>query len=260
MNWHLLRLILAKAKYPKGLTLIESLVAIVVVSVLLAFTAPLIVVSAAIRIQARRMEQAVQAGRGFIDSTIATGRASYTIKAIDAYSALIVPSDGSCPTQTYGGGVTSSAPAPYSFSCVLAPGGSGVSIADLNKIPGIKVDTDRDGFNVLDVQDYVIQPMINRNIVSILGDSTKLEEKSFTIGVRVYRAEAFTQDANGNLIGTWDGNPLLTGDERDASGNPICTIQVGGISNNNQSGGAVTTFVRRSCPLSVQIGDVLRKE
>jgi hypothetical protein len=126
-------------------------------------------------------------------------------------------------------------------------------VADLNKVPGIKIDTNRNGFSVFDIQDYVIQPMINRNIVSILGDSTKESEKSFTIGVRVYRAEAFTSDASGNLTGTWDGQPLLTGDEVDANGNRICAVQFGGD-------GSGATFVRRSCPLSVQIGDVLRKE
>lgn len=260
MNWQLLRLILSRAKSPKGLTLIESLVAVVVVATVLAFSAPLIVVSAVVRIQARRIEQATQAGRGFIDGTIAKGKNSYTITSINAYQTLIVPSTNACPTQNYGGGVQSVAVSPYSFSCVLAPGGSGVTIADLNRVPGIKIDTNRNGFSVFDVQDYVLQPMINRNIVSILGDGTLPEEKSFTVGVRVYRAEAFTQDSSGNLIGTWDGQPLLTGDEIGADGIRICSVQTGTVDDRAQSAGTITTFIRRSCPLSVQFGDLLRQD
>lgn len=51
----------------KGFTIIESLVAIVVVSILLAAIAPVIVISVATRVQARRVELASQAARAYID-------------------------------------------------------------------------------------------------------------------------------------------------------------------------------------------------
>ena len=50
-----------------GFTIIESLVAIVVVSILLSAIAPVLVMSTAIRVQARRIELSTQAARTFID-------------------------------------------------------------------------------------------------------------------------------------------------------------------------------------------------
>lgn len=51
-----------------GFTVIESLVAIIVVSILLVALAPVIVLSTATRVQARRVERATQAARTFIDA------------------------------------------------------------------------------------------------------------------------------------------------------------------------------------------------
>jgi prepilin-type N-terminal cleavage/methylation domain-containing protein len=50
-----------------GFTIIESLVAIVVVSILLAAIAPVIILSVATRVQARRVEFATQAAKSYID-------------------------------------------------------------------------------------------------------------------------------------------------------------------------------------------------
>lgn len=51
-----------------GFTIIESLMAIVVVGILMSAIAPVIVLSVATRVQARRVELATQAGRAYIDS------------------------------------------------------------------------------------------------------------------------------------------------------------------------------------------------
>jgi prepilin-type N-terminal cleavage/methylation domain-containing protein len=64
-----------------GFTIIESLVAILVAAILLAAIAPVIVLSAATRVQARRIEQATQATKSFIDSVKS--------KSIDAPSKVI---------------------------------------------------------------------------------------------------------------------------------------------------------------------------
>jgi prepilin-type N-terminal cleavage/methylation domain-containing protein len=50
-----------------GFTIIESLVAILVASILLAAIAPVLVISTATRVQARRIELATQAAKAFID-------------------------------------------------------------------------------------------------------------------------------------------------------------------------------------------------
>ncbi|MEM7554896.1 MAG: hormogonium polysaccharide secretion pseudopilin HpsB [Cyanobacteria bacterium P01_A01_bin.84] len=51
-----------------GFTIIESLIAIVVVAILMTAIAPVIVFSTATRVQARRVEMATQAARSFIDA------------------------------------------------------------------------------------------------------------------------------------------------------------------------------------------------
>jgi prepilin-type N-terminal cleavage/methylation domain-containing protein len=50
-----------------GFTIIESLVAILVASILLAAIAPVLVISTATRVQARRIELATQAAKAFVD-------------------------------------------------------------------------------------------------------------------------------------------------------------------------------------------------
>jgi prepilin-type N-terminal cleavage/methylation domain-containing protein len=64
-----------------GFTIIESLVAIIVAAILLAAIAPVIILSAATRVQARRVEQATQATKSFIDGV--------KTKSIDAPSKVI---------------------------------------------------------------------------------------------------------------------------------------------------------------------------
>ncbi|GJD17231.1 unknown protein [Rivularia sp. IAM M-261] len=73
-----------------GFTIIESLMAIIVVSILLAAIAPVLVLSTATRVQARRVELATQAAKAFIDAiqskTIADPDRTRTLSA--ATSAL----------------------------------------------------------------------------------------------------------------------------------------------------------------------------
>ncbi|MBF2064902.1 MAG: prepilin-type N-terminal cleavage/methylation domain-containing protein [Calothrix sp. C42_A2020_038] len=51
-----------------GFTIIESLIAIIIAAILLAATAPVIVLSTATRVQARRVELATQAAKTFVDA------------------------------------------------------------------------------------------------------------------------------------------------------------------------------------------------
>ena len=50
-----------------GFTIIESLMAIVVVAMLLASITPILIISTSIRVQSRRIEKATQAANTFID-------------------------------------------------------------------------------------------------------------------------------------------------------------------------------------------------
>lgn len=73
-----------------GFTIIESLIAIVVVAILLAAIAPVLVISTATRVQSRRVELATQAAKTFIDG-VRTG--AITTEPSDITPVLEAPSD-----------------------------------------------------------------------------------------------------------------------------------------------------------------------
>ncbi len=67
MNPHQLQELSAESN-ESGFTIIESLVAILVVSILMVAIAPVLVISTATRVQARRVELATEAAKAFIDA------------------------------------------------------------------------------------------------------------------------------------------------------------------------------------------------
>lgn len=200
-----------------GFSLLEALMAVVVVSILMTAILPMIILSTATRVQSRRVDLATQAARGYVD-----GVRSGTINIIDPTPAF--------PATFINDNAVDSARNQY-FQNVAAP--SSVNIADLNGIQGIKVDTNGNSFNVTDPQDLVIQPMRT--------GGTDLATQGFYMQVRVYRADAFTQDATGNLNGIQAGLTLQTGNgDTCPNGRGIVTSTGGG----------------KNCPLVVMRVDI----
>ena len=92
-----------------GYTIIESLVAMIVVSVLMIAIAPVMAFSVATRVQARRMELATQAARAYIDAlrTGALQKGSQGFPTEDAAVAAVPPAIPAAPadrTKLYCGG------------------------------------------------------------------------------------------------------------------------------------------------------------
>ena len=200
-----------------GFSLLEALMAVVVVSILMTAILPMIILSTATRVQSRRVDLATQAARGYVD-----GVRSGTINIIDPTPAF--------PATFINDNAVDSARNQY-FQNVAAP--SSVNIASLDGIQGIKVDTNGNGFNVTDPQDLVIQPMRT--------GGTDLATQGFYMQVRVYRADAFTQDATGNLNGIQAGLTLQTGNgDTCPNGRGIVTSTGGG----------------KNCPLVVMRVDI----
>ena len=195
-----------------GFSLLEALMAILVVSILMTAILPMIILSTATRVQSRRVDLATQAARGYID-----GVRSGVIDITTAGAAFPFINNN------------------QDFQGLAAP--SSVNIADLNGIQGIKVDTNGNGFNVTDPQDLVIQPMRTGGIAS----GAELATQGFYMQVRVYRADAFTQDAAGNLNGIQAGLTLQTGNgDTCPNGRGIVTSTGGG----------------KNCPLVVMRVDI----
>ncbi|MBE9162585.1 hormogonium polysaccharide secretion pseudopilin HpsB [Tychonema sp. LEGE 06208] len=155
-----------------GYTIIESLVAMIVVSVLMIAIAPVMAFSVATRVQARRVELATQAARAYIDA-LRTG--------------AIKPTDGEFPAADPA--VPPAIPA--------APGSvANLYCVDLDENPGCTGN-----------KDFRVQGVRQSSVVS----ATNLDAKKVGYGliVRVYRADATgTLTPTGqSIVGAGLGNP-----------------------------------------------------
>jgi prepilin-type N-terminal cleavage/methylation domain-containing protein len=158
-----------------GFTLLESLIAMVVVSTLMVGIAPMLALTVAGRVQARRVDLAAQEARNYVNG----------IRA------------GSITIPTVPTGVTATTSA---RNLQAAPG-----LTSWTSDSSTRIDTNGNGFSVNDPVDLVIQPIRNgQNINTTTGvTEADIRRRGFDLVVRVYRADAF--DSSGNVIG---GGPL----------------------------------------------------
>ena len=145
-----------------GYTIIESLVAMIVVSVLMIAIAPVMAFSVATRVQARRVELATQAAKAYID-----GLRSESIKFNDP--------------KIKGFPVKSTATTPENLANTPVPGNT----TDL-----YCVDMDGEGCTLLSgTKDFYVQgAWLNQDASITGGDPTS---KGYHLLVRVYRADSF---------------------------------------------------------------------
>jgi len=134
-----------------GYTIIESLVAMIVVSVLMIAIAPVMAFSVATRVQARRVELATQAARSYIDALRTGSLAGPTLAA---------PADTGFPTFDS----ALNPPAPGSLG--------GLYCYDLDETPGCTNSK----------KDFYVQGVHNVN--------NNPTDTGYSLTVRVYRADA----------------------------------------------------------------------
>lgn len=204
-----------------GFSLLEAIMAVLVVSILMAAILSMSVLITASRVQARRVDLATQAARSYVD-----GVRSGVIDIINAPSGLSTfPFKGAMQANRN-----------QYFSDVAAP--TSATAANLFKIPGVKVDTNGEGFSLDDPDDLVIQPMRSGG-----DDSSTLSKQGFYMEVRVYRADAFTGSSGSESVKS--GITLLQGP--DANNSATCF-----------SGSRVFTSTNGSqtCPLVIMKVDV----
>jgi prepilin-type N-terminal cleavage/methylation domain-containing protein len=156
-----------------GFTVIESLMAIIVVSILMIGLSPVIVLSVATRVQARRVERATQAARTYIDGLQAgtIDLPEHTVTVADAkdkrpFAGIGAPNStvnlSSCSGNTYCQNTTSE-----SLYCI-----------DFDDDGGCTSDSPID--------------MIVQAYRSVPSGTVTSPENSYFLGVRVYRADAFS--------------------------------------------------------------------
>ncbi|MFE1747593.1 hormogonium polysaccharide secretion pseudopilin HpsB [Coleofasciculus sp. H7-2] len=146
-----------------GFTLIESLLAIIVVAILMTAIAPVIVLSTATRLQAKRVELASKAASTYIDGVRSGTVKAPTVSTTMKLEALPPPTSGTltCTNIVNVGYCTS----PDNLYCV-----NGDSVDK----PGCTTDS---------LQDMIVQGFGYSN--------TSDASKGYSLGVRVYRADAF---------------------------------------------------------------------
>jgi len=158
-----------------GFTLLESLVAAAVVGILIVSIAPMVALSTSARINARRIDQATQAARSYVDA-VRGG-----VIDVTRFPDNMVSSTPNAQSQ-------------YTFDGIAPPTATLLTLDSATAttpVRGIRVDADGNGFNVDDPQDLVIQPMRSGPLGSSATAATDLQRQGFWLAVRVYRADAF---------------------------------------------------------------------
>ncbi|MBD1882295.1 MULTISPECIES: type II secretion system GspH family protein [unclassified Coleofasciculus] len=142
-----------------GFTIIESLLAIIVVTILMVGLAPVIVLSVATRVQAKRVERGTEAARAYIDGirsgAINSTTTGFPVHTSSAFGQFAPPTS---PTGLY---------------CV-----------------------DLDGGGCSSNQDLLIQAFRD-------GVAAK-PENGYRLGIRVYRADAFSEAGTLKTMGSSD--------------------------------------------------------
>jgi len=157
-----------------GFTIIESLMAVVVVSILMAAIAPAIALSVATRVQAKRIEQASQAARAYVDGvkagTITAPSHSVTGSAINGVDP---------PTST--GSLTCTAPTPPTTTPATPTATTNYYCTENTTTLNLYcINGDAEaGCTTNSVNDLIIQSFRTNN------------DQNYKLGVRVYRVDGF---------------------------------------------------------------------
>lgn len=220
-----------KLAYPSltqsGFTLIECLLAIIIVSLLLVAVSPAIVLSVATRVQARRVELATQAAASYIDAVrvgtlppppapnntvllpLPLAQPNQPPQPQTAFPQGAVPA----PTGTAGWTCHPTYPPAQPVYCLDGSGTTYLVLADLDSKRGQSKG------------DFIVQPF--RSAIDASEDGSR----GYLLGVRVYRADAF------------DGSVTLkTTAEND--GRRAATYTMGGIGDRSVPVIEMTTAIR----------------
>jgi len=167
-----------------GFTIVDALVAVVVVGILMSAIAPVMVLSVGNRVQARRVELATQAAKTYLDGirngTIPPPNHTIVLNEVDSTSATqqfnaqrVTFNNAAVPPAS---GLTNCTPtAPDYPYCQNSPNLSLYCI-DFDEAAGCSSNS---------VRDLVVQAF--RSATPTSTDATK----GYLLGVRVYRADAF---------------------------------------------------------------------
>jgi prepilin-type N-terminal cleavage/methylation domain-containing protein len=196
-----------------GFTLIESLVAIIILSITVVSVIPPIFWATATRVQNRRAEQAVQLAQSEIDRVrVAVERKTASPNQLPPrVGASLSPKDAPAPTTVVPQGTKMRSPVP---ACNRDDGQQASAVTEV-----ILVDTDPEPLGQACKAEFMIQTFRGRGLQI---DTTTTAPDSFVMGVRVYSIAAEANVRNGKAdtkkgtlrggtgLGTQQIRPLAT--------------------------------------------------
>lgn len=161
-RWRLLEL-------EQGFTLVEALVAIVVIGIVVGLIAPPILLTVATRLQNQRVEQSIQVAQGEID------RVRLVVERGEEYTAASLP-----PVSTA-----------TDVKSTSAPGSINENPTTRTATQGFSVDLDK---KIPLTPEFVVQTFRNQ------GQPTTGTAIAFEMGVRVYRYAPFASGTTSTLV------------------------------------------------------------
>lgn len=182
-----------------GFTIMESLLAIIVVAILLTAVAPLIVFSVGTRVQARRVDRATQGARTYIDAVRsgaipAPANAVYLNEVPDAATRQYVSNRGGFAQVPGPAGTLPACTPPATTPDLTNPYPYCQNDAALSLYCVDQDDTP--GCSNTSTQDLIVQAIRSTTVDPALGVAANDDAKGYVMSVRIYRADGF------------DGTPL----------------------------------------------------
>ncbi|MFB8791392.1 MAG: hormogonium polysaccharide secretion pseudopilin HpsB [Potamolinea sp.] len=192
---------LSKKSTQPGFTLIECLLAIMIVAILLSAVAPVIVLSIATRLQARRVEQGTQAAKTYVDGVRAGKIPASAIVAVKMDEVTVV------------GGKNTFDPKREDFAKTPTPSSSEVDASNCVESSTYYpycnsptstlycVDLDGGGCSNKSPRDLIVQSFRSQSPAQKTAEDAALnsdalektiKKNGFLLGVRVYRADSFS--------------------------------------------------------------------
>lgn len=217
-----------------GFTLMESLMAIVVLTIMLVGIAPMLFLATATRVQARRVERAAEAARAYIDGVRAGGiqppnsvvelqevqnpgatNETYNPRRFEDFATVSAPalaawSGTECSTTTNPANSTTNSPFPYCANTIPTTQNP---VSATNNFSLFCVDRNGDAKCTKENgSDLIIQAYrsVSVPIANITDENARLTElrRGYLLGVRVYRADAFATGSPTLLTVRGDANNI----------------------------------------------------
>ncbi len=193
---------LSKNSTQPGFTLIECLLAIMIVAILLSAVAPVIVLSIATRLQARRVELASQAAKTYIDNVRAGKIQAQYIVPVTMDEVAVDPATGNKTFTSNRATFTATPPASSELNASNCVEGSAIYPYCSSPTSTLYcVDLDGGGCSNSSPRDLIVQSFRSQSTVQQAAENAALtpedlentiKKNGFLLGVRVYRADSFS--------------------------------------------------------------------